>query len=267
VITSNYRKARPRADALKAVLALLLVCSAAVLSACGGGGADEGQAVASCDSISEIKSYRYTVNLKLRSPAFSTTGPAGTPAPLTAFADALQALFSDLKLDGAYKAPDRTQALLKFQGGDLELLQIGDSSWIRIGDNWREQDPADGANTLTPQILCRDIVDEITPSLSTTEPNRETINSVDTDRYELNEANLKQLPELFAAGSQASLPNEYAVSVWLAREGRFPVRLNVSAEDVDDLGRPIGLTLFMEFRDINDSGITVEPPTLSQTSR
>jgi hypothetical protein len=267
VITFKNRGGRLQANALKAALLLLLVSCAAVLSACQGGGDEEQTSVASCDSISDIQSYRYTINLKLRSPAFSTVGPTTTPAPLTAFADALQALFSDLKLDGAFKAPDRTQVLLKFQGGDLELREIGDDSWIRVGSTWRVQDPAEGATTLTPDVLCRDIVDEIVPSLSEIESSRETVNGLDTDRYKLDEANLKQLPALLGTGSDVNLPNNYSVDVWLARKGRFPVRLNVAAEDVDDLGRPIGLTLFMEFRDINDSGITVEPPTLSQTSR
>jgi hypothetical protein len=252
-------KALARAHALKAASLVLLLC-AAVLAGCGGGGEGGGEATASCDSISDIKSYRYTVNLKLRSPAFATTGPAATPAPLTAFGDALEALFSDLKLDGAYKA-------LKFQGGELELREIGDNSWIRIGGNWRAQDPAEGANTLTPDVLCRDILDEIAPSLSKTDPTRETVNGIDSDYYQLDEADLVQLPDLLGTGSEASLPDKYAVGVWLAREGRFPMRLNVAAEDVDDQGRPVGLTLFMEFRDVNDSGITVEPPALSQTSR
>jgi hypothetical protein len=92
------------------------------------------------------------------------------------------------------------------------------------------------------------------------------VNGLDTDRFRLDEANLQQLPKLLA-GSDVNLPDKYAVDVWLARKGRFPMRLNVAAEDVDELGRPIGLTLFMEFRDINDSGITVEAPALSQTSR
>jgi hypothetical protein len=258
VITSN-RVARSRVYALKAALASVLVCCSVALAACGGSGGEE-QAVASCDSISDIDSYRYTINLKLKSPAFDRPGPASTPAPLTAFADALAALFSDLKLDGAYKAPDRTQALLKFQGGELELREIGRQTWMRIGSEWREQAPGEGGTTLTPDVVCRDIVDEILPSLENAESTREDVNGVETERYTLDQAHLRQLPELLGTGSEADLPDKYGVEVWLAREGRFPVRLNVAAEDTDDLGRPIGLTLFMEFRDINDSGITVEPP-------
>src|SRR3972149_9453798 len=103
-----------RAEPLRAAFAVsLLILATAALTACGGGGGAEGEVAASCDSISEIQSYRYTINLKLDSPAFDQS-PAqgvtssGTPAPpLSAFAEALEALFSDLKLEGAYRAPDR----------------------------------------------------------------------------------------------------------------------------------------------------------------
>ena len=249
---------------MKAAALLLLVCCTAALAACSGGGEGK-QTVASCDSISDIDSYRYTINLQLRSPAFSAAGPTNTPAPLTAFADALQALFSDLKLDGAFKAPDRTQSLLKFQGGELELREIGDQSWIRTGATWQEQESTQDTGTLTPDVVCHDILDELAPSLEDAESSRETVNGVDTDRYQLDEADLQRLPDLLGAGDETSLPNKYTVQVWLAREGKFPVRLNVAAEDVDELGRPMGLTLFMEFRDINDAGITVEAPAVSQT--
>jgi hypothetical protein len=244
---------------LKAAITGLIVCCAAALAACGGNG-DEDEAVASCESISDIESYRYTINLKLRSSAFARPAPASTEAPLTAFADALAALFSDLKLDGAYKAPDRTQALLKFQGGELELREIGRQAWMRIGADWREQDPAEGGVTLTPAVVCRDIVTSISPSLEDADSTREEVNGIDTDRYQLDQTSLEQLPELLGTGSEADLPDKYAVDVWLARDGRFPVRLSLGSEDTDDLGRPIGLTLFMEFRDINDAGIAIEPP-------
>jgi hypothetical protein len=263
VLTSKCYKKQRRADAVKGAIVCLVLSTAALLAACGGG--SNGESVASCDSISDIQSYRYTINLQLRSPAFSASGPTNTPAPLTAFADALQALFSDLKLDGAYKAPDRVQSVLKFQGGELELREIGDESWIRTGAIWQAQEPAEETNALTPEVVCRDIVDELSSALDDVDSTRESINGIDTDRYDLSEADLKQLPELLGAGAEGTLPEKYAVEVWLAREGRFPVRLNVVAEDVDEAGQPMGLTLFMEFRDINDAGINVEPPVVSQT--
>jgi len=269
MIMSMTREARPRAATMRiAMISALLVLVAAVVTACGSDGGAEGQVAASCDSIRDIRSYRYTINLKLKTPAFDSGGPSATPAsPLSAFADALQALFSDLKLDGAYRAPDRTQAVLRFQDEELELRQVGDKSWIRVENTWREQDPEEEATTLTPEVVCRDIVDEITPSLANVDSERDTINGIEADHYQLDEADLTRLPELLGTNPQTDLPEQFRVDVWLAREGRFPVRLDVGAEDEDAQGNPIALSLFMEFRDLNDPGITVEPPVLSSPGR
>jgi len=249
------------------IVSLLISVAAIVLTACGGSNEDaEGQVTASCDSIREIQSYRYTINLKLQSPAFENASSTGTPAPpLSAFAEALEALFSDLKLDGAFRAPDRTQAVLRFQDEELELREIGDNSWIRVDNTWREQDAEEGATTLTPEVVCKDIVDEISPSLADADSERDNVNGVDADHYQLNETDLKRLPDLLGANAQTDLPDKYQVDVWLAREGRFPVRLDIAAQDKDEQGKPIGLSLFMEFRDLNDPGITIEPPVISAT--
>jgi len=255
--------ARARATAVIAVVALM----GTVLTACGGGGGGgEAQAAASCDSIRQIQSYRYTINLKLQSPAFKTTNSTASPAPpLGVFADPLEALFSDLKLEGAYRAPDRTQAVLRFKGEALELREIGGKSWIAVGSTWREQEPGKEETALTPGVVCKDIVDEITPSLAHADSERETVNGIDSDHYTLNEADLKRLPELLGTSGEAGLPEKYQIDVWLAREGRFPVRLQLGAEDKDEQGNPISLSLFMEFRDLNDQGIQIEPPVLPST--
>jgi hypothetical protein len=247
-----------------ALPASLLAMAALAFVACGDGGA-EGEAAASCDSISQIQSYRYSINLKLDSPAFDQppqgTTPSGTPAPpLSAFAEALEALFSDLKLEGAFRAPDRTQVVLRFRGEELELREVGDKSWIRVGATWQEQDPAQGETILTPSVVCKDIVQEIAPSLGEVDAERETINNVDTDHFRLDKADVKRLPELLGADPEADLPEKFQVDVWLARDGRFPVRLDIGAADTDEQGNPIGLSLFMEFRDLNDPGIAIEPP-------
>src|SRR6266542_538240 len=252
--------ARVRATPIVALVAL----TATLLSACGGGGGGgEAQAAASCDSIRQIQSYRYTINLKLQSPAFRTANSTKPPAPpLGVFADPLEALFSDLKLEGAYRAPDRTQAVLRFRGELLELREVGGKSWIAVGNSWREQEPGKAETALTPGVVCKDIVDEITPSLADADSERETVNGIDADHYKLNEADLKRLPELLGASGETGLPDQYQIDVWLAREGRFPVRLQLGAEGKDDQGNPISLSLFMEFRDLNDPGIQIEPPVL-----
>jgi hypothetical protein len=256
------------AKSLRPLLAasLLTLCAALGAGCAGFGGVHERVAAPSCDSIAEIQSYRYTINLKLDSPAFEAAASTATPAPpVSAFADALEALFSDLKLDGAFLAPDRTQAVLRFKGGELELREVGGRSWMRVQGVWQELTASDEDTILTPEVVCRDIVDEIAPTLDDVEPERATVSNIETDLYQLDKADITRLPELLGAGTELDVPEKFQVDLWLAREGRFPVRLNIGAEDTDEQGHPIGLSLFMEFRDLNDPGISIEPPAVSSS--
>src|SRR6266571_1875454 len=120
-----------------ALLGLPLVALAAAY-ACGGSGDNasgaRGNSVnASCSSIDKLDSYRYSINVNLQSPAFSTSPSASPGAPLSAFARTLNALLSDFQVHGAHVAPDRTQTILQFQQDELELRAIGDKQWERFG--------------------------------------------------------------------------------------------------------------------------------------
>ena len=236
-----------------------------ILAACTGSGGPKTSLVnASCEAIRGIKSYRYTISLKQQSPAFSES-PSATPgAPLSGFAQALTQLFSDMQLEGAFVAPDRTQALLRFQEEELELRSIGDRSWVRIGTTWQEQASPPGPSTiLTPEAVCQDVVKDLAPSLGQVNARQETVNGVETNRYHVDEANLGGLPQLLGGKSPAALPGQFAVDVWLARDGGWPVRLKVAAADTDEGGRPVSLELFMEFKDINDPSIRIDPPPVA----
>lgn len=251
-----------------------LALGALLLAACGGGsngtssdtastgGSDASTLIASCRAIGEIQSYRYTISLKLQSPAFQGSNEANPEDPLSPFAEALSALFADMRLEGAYVAPNRSQTVL--QNEDVELRTIGDESWVRVGTTWQKQgSSAQLGALLTPHTICEEIVNELAPSLSGLASRRETINGIEADHYQLDEADLKRLPEFLGAGSEASLPQRFLVDLWLARHDRWPVRLRIFASDTNEEAEPIGLELFMEFRDINDPAIEIEPPLLS----
>ena len=235
---------------------------AAVLAACGGDG-NGGAVTASCDAITDIQSYRYSISLKLESPAFEPTAKA-TGEPLSAFADALTALFTDMRLDGAVVSPDRSQVVLRFQDEELELRSIEDKSWVRIGATWHEQDlEGEQSGLLTPEAVCQDTVSDLVSNLRGVGAQQETINGIETDHYRLDEADLKNLPGLLGTGGTTNLPQRFRVDLWLARDGRWPVRLQVAAADKDDSGEPTGLELFMEFRDINNPDIAIDPPVVA----
>ena len=253
-----------------------LVLSVVILAACGGGG-DTGKAGGAqgagqedtfCGAIEKIKSYRYTISLKLQSPSFQRSAESTPSEPLNAFAESLAALFANMKLEGAYVAPDRSQTILRLPDGEVELRVIGNESWVRMGASWQELGPASQGDTmLTPESLCQEIVKDLAPSLHGLGSQPETINGVETEHYRLDEADLKRLPELLGPRPDSALPERFRVDLWLAREGRWPVRLQIAASETDEKGQPMGLDLFMEFRDINDTTIKIEPPAVSTGRR
>jgi len=256
---------------------ILSALAALTLWACAGGGTPATEAptdagtttpvvsgvAASCAAIEDIDSYRYSIALKLETPAFQQP-EAATPNPLSEFADALTGLFQDMELEGAFVAPDRSQALLRFQGEDLELRTIGDDSWIRVGATWQEQPSTTGEEALlTPASVCEDLVRDLASSLAATSGEEELVSGVVTVHYRLDEADLKGLPELLGRSGEEGLPSEFGVDVWLERDDGWPVRLEITASDTDEEGNPISLELFMEFSDINNPDIEINPPPVS----
>lgn len=218
---------------------------------------------ASCDAIQDIESYRYSIVLRLETPVFEQP-VEDTPAPLSEFAEALTELFRDMELEGAFVAPDRSQALLRFQGEELELRTIGDSSWIRVGATWQEQpSTASEEALLTPASVCADLVEDLAPSLAAASGEEELVNGLETVHYRLDEADLRGLPGLLGRSGEEGLPSEFGVDIWLERDDGWPVRLEITASDTDDEGNPISLELSMEFSDINDPTIEINPPPVS----
>jgi len=242
--------------------ALLTLFGGLLLAACAGGGGS--QVKASCDAIEGIKSYRYLISLKLQSPAFQGSPNENPDDPLSGFAEALTQLFSDIQLEGEFVAPDRSKTIMRFQDEELELRAIGDKSWVRIGDTWQEQaEPPQEGNILTPETVCRDLVENLAPSLQGAEAQEDTVNGIEARRYHLDEADLEGLPELLGTEAETELPTDFEVDVWLAKDGDWPVRLQVRAADTEGDGQPVSLELSMEFKDINDRNIEIEPPPVS----
>ena len=245
------------------ILPVILIAVLAV--SCGGG--DDGPATkartsvsVACDPIAEMSSYRYSVNVKLQESAATQAAAGGasipaTPAPLSALTQALSALFTDFTLDGAYVSPGRSQAILRFQGEELEFRTIGDKSWVRMGTAWQDAKSSD-TGLLTPTVLCQQVISEIAGSLDAGDSDRQTTNGIETDHYHLDQTGLQRLP----AGLAARLPQKYALDLWLARDGRWPVHLQIDSADVDERGEPVGFQLSMSVRDAGDKGISVERP-------
>lgn len=250
--------------------------AALLAAACNGGDSGDGQAgdgdgtpdvtsvEASCDAIEEITSYRYFISLQFDVPAVEAQNAQGTPDPLSSFASALTELLRDMQLEGAFAAPDESEVLIRSGGEEVQVRTIADKSWIKPpGGAWQEQEPPEDEAVFTPAEVCAELVEDLAPSLSGGSGEEELVNGVETVHYRLDEADLEGLPQLLGRSGEEGLPSEFTVDVWLERNDGWPVRLEVAAADTDAEGEPISQELFMEFSDINDPTIDVEPPPVS----
>ena len=217
---------------------------------------------ASCDAIEDIQSYRYVFQIERDLPDTEPPDDA-TPNPLSSITEGIRELFMDSQWEGAFVAPDRSETLVRSGGQELELRTIADKSWIRVGAIWQEQDPPE--NNVLPALasLCADMVEELAPSLTAATGEGDVVNGIETVHYRLSEAELKGLPELLGRSGEEGLPSEFSVDVWLERDDGWPVRLQIAASDSDEQGRPISEEWFIEFSDIDDPSIEIEPPPVS----
>jgi hypothetical protein len=231
----------------------------------GGSTIDQSVVETSCEAIQGIESYRYFISLKLDAPVAEAPVATTTPNPLAAIADVLSDLFRDMQLDGAYAAPDRSQVLLRAGSAEeLEVRTIGDQSWIRVGATWQEQAAPPGEDVLlTPAAVCRDLVEQLGPSLGSGAGEAVTVEGIETVHYRLDRADLIGLPHLLGRSGQEGLPSEFGVDVWLEREEGWPVRLEIASSNTDEEGRPVSLEMFMAFSEINSDEIEIEPPPVS----
>jgi len=246
------------------LLSAAVILTTALLSACGDD--DDGSnslRLPSCDDLSSIESYRYSLHLALDIPGIGDdTGDEPSPSvdPLTAFSDALTAFFSDMQLEGAYVAPDRTKVVLTFEDEELEWRSIGDRSWIRFEDDWEEDESSSQDDILTPQVVCEDIVDDLSTSLDGLTATEETINGVETYHYSIERDDITQLPDLLGGAETSDIPEDMQFDIWLAQDGLWLMKIDVEATDTSEDGQPVALSLAMELRDVNDSNVTIEPP-------
>lgn len=230
---------------------------AVALAACGDPNEDPSPSV-SCGAFDGFTSYRYSISVKMQLPASQPGAP--TPA-VGAYADSLAALLSNFNIDGAYVAPDRRQALLDFQGAQVELREVEGQRWERLGEGWAPL--GEGAPTiddLSPQQVCTDLVMALAPGMASTGNEDVDVNGVAAQHYASDEANVASLRELLGLADDTDLPEQFAVEAWFASDGDWPVRLSMKSQAKDSAGSPAAVEFLMELRDVNDDGISIDSP-------
>lgn len=270
------RRHRPRSSAVRAstkawgllVIAGLLIALAA---ACGGGGEEESPtppptgedgAVASCQALQNLKSYRYTVNLELESTEPPETPPAVPPtATGTVAPESPAPRRFTYDIDASFVAPDRSEAVITAGlQAPFTMIAIGDDVWAQVGANWRPA-PEQTGIPYKPSDICQAVLPDL--DLSQVEPQEEKVNDVDSLFYTFSQASLPEsMANIFGPGSDMDiLIKTLDVELWLAEKDERPVRLDISGGGVYADGAELLLHLSMDIRDANSDDIRVEPPS------
>ena len=271
---------------LRYLAALLIVMSAIIVSACGGGGKEkeaatgeapeaaataaatttatrtttaanpsatpeeEATAVASgpAEAFAKLKSYRMNMRLVLEGTATETPGALA------------------LDIEGAFVAPDRSQTHVNARVGELQLeeesISVSGQTWVKTGDNWVEGEPEFQLGDFSPGSLLEELGPE---QLRLLKPSNETVNGVDSLRYDIDQADVETLRSLGALfgqdGGLENLPGEFNFSLWLAEDGGWPVRITMTARGSTDGGDEMSMDFSVDVTDVNDAGIKIEPPS------
>jgi hypothetical protein len=257
---------------MRCVAALLVLVAAGLLVSCGGGDDKEetadqtapaaadataaatpgeegttGAAAAPAEAFANLESYRIQMRFTLE----GGTGDVGETLAM--------------ELEGAFVAPDRSQASVSAHLGDLELAEetitVGDQTWVKTGDTWAEGEAQFDIGDLSPASLLEDLQPE---QLSILKPTDETVNGVKSLRYSIDRGDIESLGNLSALFGDGegleSLPEDFNIDLWLAKDGGWPVRLTMAAQGAIDGGDEINLDFSLDITDVNDPGIAIEPP-------
>jgi hypothetical protein len=210
--------------------------------------------IASCAALDELESYRYTVTVHIENGSTPTNAPEDeeTSAPLDALGEALAQLLSDFSLNGSYVKPDRSQGVLTFGEDEIELRRVGDESWVRVGGEWSVEE-ASADDLLTPMLVCNEVIQAVSPSLTTDEPPPDG-NIEDTDYYRLDPERSQNLPAVLGQ----ELEGAFSIGLWIDQGERYPAKLRIESRDPDS-DEPAFL-LSMDVFDVGDDEIGVQAP-------
>jgi hypothetical protein len=220
-----------------------------------------------CEFPSDIKSFRFTMSLKANLPTSTTPTPeAGTSGEgLSGLLGALGGLMGDMTMEGSFITPDSSSVVMTVGGNELgSFIQIGSKSWMKVAGltDWTEEPAsADSGFSFSPTDVCQSMEQGLSTALSQLEGKKETVNGIKAVHYHADKADLALLQDLLGTTEDLGNLNEFTMDVWLAEDGKWPVRMNLTASGQDAQGQAISFDVSIEFKDFNDSSIKIEPPT------
>lgn len=248
-------------------LAAFVLAALLLTAACGGKDSDEGGGQGSggvgsaltlqdtLDKVQQLESFRFDMTLKLDAGPLPTAVPGMSSADLAAIAG----MFSNVKMEGAFKGPDSAEVKMTLGGREARFVQVGTRAWVNYGGSWQE--------TEAEQInLSSAMTDPVGGpiDLAKAKKSLESVNGVKATRYSWDlkalaekDPQILQDPEARAALGDLTRAK---LDLWLTEEA-VPTRILFEAEGKDDAGQKVTIYMETNLRDINSKSINIRPPS------
>ena len=252
---------------LRSLITLGAAALLLLVTACGGDKDSDAQGAvaapldlsASANNLLETRSFRFDFAMKMELPDLGPTSAEDDPFG-AAFGAALLGLFSDIRAEGAFVAPDSTEVKMTMMGQEIGFVQIGKDAWVKYGARWEKADADDSLTmglTNPTELFTEFLPAEVLKGARTT---KEKVNGVDAVRYSFDKAAIEKLA-MEAGETPAGLEEltEANLDVWLTGDN-IPVKVVLNATGKDEDGGKVGMKLEMNIKDLNSDSIRIRPP-------
>ena len=209
--------------------------------------------------LMELRSFRFEVALKMD---FDMSGmsPGDDEDEFgAAFANAFLALFSNIKMEGAYLAPDSFDISMELAGEKVHMIQIGDEAWINEGSGWKATDPGEDLSFFgNPSDLAFDLLPQ--EVLKNAKIKSEKVNGIDTTRYSFDKASLEAVArDMGEETAGLEEIDEAKLDVWVT-EGNVPVKIVLNMKGKAEDGSDLSIDLDFAIKDLNSDKIKITRP-------
>ena len=254
---------------MKRIRWLLMPFAAALLTlavACGGddsnggsssGGGGSGSTVSneldlsrSAQNLADVKSFRFDMTLKMD---FGNPSSGSSKDDLGAL---FMAMFSNIKAEGAYVAPDRFEMKTTLFGEEMHIIQVGQRAWMKEGSRWVPSDPDDSFFGSPAEMPFEFLPKEVLKGAKT---KSENVNGVKALRYSFDKAAIQKLArETGEDLGDFDEISEANLDVWVS-EDNVPVKMTMKMKGKSE-GSDVSFELDYNIKDLNSSSIKIEPP-------
>jgi len=210
-------------------------------------------------ALSELESYRYSMTMDLKGLGSALTESFGG---LTGEESATMPETIHMEITGAFVAPDKAEANMSIGGltDEIAMTVIGDQQWMKWGDMVMGPETFEG--DLSDMSLAEAMwgsFEEGASGLTCSSEKKETVNGVPSVHCGIDEASFEQLASLFGETETTGDIDELSLDLWLAEDGRWPVRLQAHVAGTDESGQEMDAELEMDITDVNEE-IDINPP-------